>query len=113
MPVIIIIPEMGGTFEFNKTLLFKIILRIMSKTFEIKLDAELRVNVRNAKTFQSFLSHFRERTGKSYSKTSQTDTVGKKTLLSGVRKGFEEKKGTKLVRVSKVDRLRIKSETAT
>ena len=37
-------------------------------------------------TFESFLSHFCESSGTLYNKTSQTDTVGKKTVLSGVRK---------------------------
>ena len=90
---------MAEAFQFNKTLLLKILpesyeynieevsIREASEiSNEIKLDAEFRVNVRNEKTFESFLSHFCESSGTSYNKTSQTDTVGKKTLLSGVRK---------------------------
>jgi hypothetical protein len=53
---------------------------------EVKLDAEVRVNVKDGEGLENFLLDFGKSSGTSYNKKNQADKSGKRTILYGVRK---------------------------
>ena len=53
---------------------------------EVKLDAEVRVNVKDGEGLENFLLDFGKSSGTSYNRKNQADKSGIKTILYGVRK---------------------------
>ena len=53
---------------------------------EVKLDAEVRVNVKDGVGLEKFLLDFGKSPGTSYNKKNQADKLGIRTILYGVRK---------------------------
>ena len=90
---------MSAEFEYNKTVLQKILPRGYDynvigvslredgeSSTEVKLDAKFRVNIHNEEQFEKFLVDFSKSSGTAYNKKNRADRAGKKTVLSGYRK---------------------------